>query len=108
MLGLSLAAALPHVAISRFLTKVDISASALDENVLVYNTQGFASPFVGTNEGALEALSASTALGRKTWALLGSSLGNDEDPKPFLAKLRKALGCVAAKLIFLINTDELG
>lgn len=68
----------------------DYSASALEENVNVYNLQENVEPFVGTHEEALSELS--TRPGRKTYAYLGSSLGNELDPIPFLKNLSANCG----------------
>jgi len=47
-------------------------------------------PFEGTHEDAFRALSRRP--GRKTWAYLGSSLGNDLDPVPFLKQIASHCG----------------
>ena len=71
---------------------VDYSASALEENVTIYNKTDSKSkdflkiiPHVGTNEEVLPIMS--DLAGKKTFIFLGSSLGNDEDPVPFLKRL---------------------
>jgi uncharacterized SAM-dependent methyltransferase/formylglycine-generating enzyme required for sulfatase activity len=68
---------------------VDYSKGALEENAAVYNRfdQSRASfmhmsTFVGLDNDAVRVLSDRE--GRKTFVYLGSSLGNDEDPVPFL------------------------
>jgi len=69
----------------------DYSGSALEENVQVYNkNRKNIEYFQGTHEEALSSLS--TRPGRKTWAYLGSSLGNYLDPVPFLKNLAAHCG----------------
>mmetsp|Transcript_5237 Transcript_5237/g.7528 ORF Transcript_5237/g.7528 Transcript_5237/m.7528 type:complete len:398 (+) Transcript_5237:111-1304(+) len=69
----------------------DYSSSALEENVNVYHKgRENVEPFCGTHNEAFAKLSVRS--GRKTWAYFGNTLGNEDDPVPFLKTLAAHCG----------------